>query len=191
MQETTNFDLLFEGLKVGKHYFDYEVGKLFFANLDDIGISNASLNVRLELDKRETMMVAQFDIQGEVTVACDRCTADMQQQLDILEQIVFKFSDDISEDENLLNIASYEFKVDLAPIIFELIVANMPIRNVHPIGECDEEMIKALEKFGVIEDDFEEEDFEDEEFDEDEETDDSEQIDPRWSALKNLKNKLD
>ncbi|MCC5924313.1 MAG: DUF177 domain-containing protein [Crocinitomicaceae bacterium] len=190
MQETTNFDLLFEGLKVGKHYFDYDVGKVFFANLDDIGISNAALCVRLELDKRETMMVAQFAIEGEVTVACDRCTADMQQQLELVEQIVFKFSDEMSEDENLFNIASHEFKVDLAPIVFELILANMPIRNVHPVGECDEEMMKALEKFGVIEYDDEDDD---EEFNEEanEEIDDSEQIDPRWSALKNLKNKLD
>jgi len=197
MQETTNFDLLFEGLKVGQHYFDYEVGKMFFANFDDIGISNAALSVRLELDKRETMMVTQFGIEGGVTVACDRCTADMQYQLALKEQIIFKFSDEVSEDENLVNIASHEFKIDLAPIIFELIIANMPIRNVHPFGECDEEMMGALEKFGVVEYDEEDYEYDEEDYDDElneevnEEIDDSEQVDPRWSALKNLKNKLD
>lgn len=183
MQEITNFNLLFEGLKVGKHYFEYEVDKLFFANFDDVGILDAALSVNLELDKRETMMVGQFKIGGEIDVICDRCTADMQQTIRFEDQIVFKFSDEISEDESLFNIPSHEYKIDLKPIIYELTVVNKPIRNIHLEGGCDEEMLSALYDYGIVQ--------EDEDFSQDATEEETNQIDPRWSALKNLKNNLE
>jgi hypothetical protein len=83
----------------------------------------------------------------------------------------YKFGNEEAEDENLIVIPYESYQIDVTQPIYEMITMAIPLRPVHDEDECDEEMVKLIEKFQnqPKEDDNKEDD-----------------IDPRWSALKNL-----
>jgi uncharacterized metal-binding protein YceD (DUF177 family) len=180
MGSNSEFDIPFEGLKLGKHSFDLEMTEAFFTDLADSMIERGNVRVSFVLDKRETMMVGDFEMEGCVVAACDRCTDLMEVPVRTSAQIVFKFGDEPSEDENLVVIESHEFNLKLAPLCYELLVVSLPARIVHPEGECNEEMLALINQYSGYE-------YIQDEVDNEELTD--EEVDPRWEALKNFKKK--
>lgn len=173
MRSNNEFDIPFEGLKLGKHEFSLEMMDTFFAEREDAEIEHGFVRVLFVLDKRETMMVGSFELEGHVVTPCDRCTELIQVPVQTTAQIVFKFGDEPSEDENLVVVEPHEFTLKLAPICYELLICSLPARIIHPEGECNEEMLDLLDQYMGYEDASE-----DEEIDE---------ADPRWEALKKLK----
>lgn len=182
------FVIPFVGLKLGKHEFDFQINDSFFQNLEYSPIHQGSLSVRLELEKKETMMIANFTASGIVSTNCDRCDTPMDSTIDGELEIIYKFGSEDSGDENLIVLYPEEFEIDVKDQIYQMIVLALPSRKIHNPGECDEEMWKLMQKYVVNSEAIEEE--EDEEDDEDEENkrlgiEEFNINDPRWSKLKN------
>ena len=175
MRSNSEFDIPFEGLKLGKHAYELEMTDAFFASFADARIEQGSVQVLFQLDKRETMMVGDFELKGHIVTQCDRCTDLMEYPVQTSAQLIFKFGDEPSEDENLIVVQSHEFQLNLAPICYELLVVSLPARIVHDEGECNQEMLNLIEQYTGYED----ADEEDEQIEE--------EIDPRWEALKKFK----
>lgn len=173
------FVIPFVGLKIGKHLFEFEVTQSFFEEQEYTGVENAELKVHLELDKKETMMIGVFHIEGKLETVCDRCMDPLHLDLDASYQIIYKFGLEDSDDENLIVLHPDEFELDVKTNIYELIIVSMPSKVVHPKGECNEEMMTTMEKYTVNLHD-------EEETDEDEDDDDDEDDESVWSILKNL-----
>lgn len=202
----------FVGLKLGEHKYEYEIGPDFFKGLDYSIIERGSVNVQLVLEKKESMLIGMFECEGKVFTECDRCNGPVEVPIKGAFRLVFKFSSNEStDDESLIILPDETFELDVQPYIYELMTVSLPARNVHPKGECNEEMLAALSQYLVNpttdedwddedEDwDDEEEDWDDEDWDEendeedfsdedeeDEDIDPDRPIDPRWSVLKNL-----
>ena len=196
----------FIGLKTGNHLFEYDLTDAFFEEIDDSIIHSGNVHVRLDLEKKETMLVGVFHVEGTVTTECDRCTDSIEVEVEGECQIVYKIGGgDVSDDEALVVLEKDAFEVDIEMNLYELVAVSLPLRTIHEIEDCNPEMIALLEKYVVnsLEDDEDDEDFDDDEFDDDddldddddfnEETDndiegnnDKDDIDPRWSILKNL-----
>ena len=177
MRSNREFVIPFEGLKLGKHVFNLNVTDSFFADLEYALIEKGNVDIVFELEKKEVMMIGQFHLQGHVEKPCDRCTEMMQVSIDGSFQVIFKFSEGESEDENLITLAPHEFELKLAPICHEFITVLLPSRVIHEDGDCNEEMVELLKKYTLGS----AEDWEDEEGD-----DGDDDIDPRWSTLKDL-----
>lgn len=158
--------------------FEFEIGKLFFEELEYAGIDDADLKIQMELDKRETMMVCTYTILGELETICDRCMDPLSLKLNTTYQLIFKFGLEDSEDENLIVLHPDAYEVDMKDHIYELIIVSLPSKVVHPKGDCNEEMMSTMEKYTVNLHDEEEIDDEDDDDDEDDES--------VWSILKNL-----
>lgn len=171
MRSNNDFEIPFEGLKVGKHTFELVLTETFFADQEFSLIENGLVKLNFELDKRENMMVGVFDFEGFVSVPCDRCTNLLKVEISDTYQLVFKFGEESSDDESLIVIQPNEFKIDLEPICHELIAVSVPIKNTHLEGECDEHMLRILDTYtGGRSDD-----------------EDDGSIDPRWEALNKMK----
>jgi uncharacterized metal-binding protein YceD (DUF177 family) len=56
--------------------------------------------------------------------------------------------------------------------LYELISLSLPAKMVHEDGDCNEEMVELINKY--------------QQPSSDSKTDEDDDIDPRWSALKNL-----
>ena len=204
------FLIPFVGLKIGKHLFDFEVGNSFFESMEYSIIEQGNVKVTLELDKKETMMIALFHAEGTINTLCDRCNTPMDLEIDGGYKLIYKFGLEEEEDEMLVVLHPDSYQIDITNPIYELITTQLPLRVLHDEGECDEEMWELLQQHIVNpedEEDLDDEDWddEDEEWDSDEDETDSDYdddddddweekdendkdkpIDPRWAILKNL-----
>lgn len=199
-----DFIIPFIGLKLGVHRFEFEIEDSFFGELEYSLIHAGKLKASLELEKKETMMIAHFQVAGSVSTDCDRCNTPMDLNLSGSFTMIYKFGLEESDDENLIVLHPDEYQINVKDPIYELLTISLPPRKVHPIGECDEEMWNLLQTYtlnaGVEEEDDsdwddedwdDEDDFDDddEDFDDDDfedESDDDAPIDPKWAALKGL-----
>ncbi len=172
-----DYEIQFSGLKDGMHSFDFEVGKTFFEffknqNLEITSHNNGFIQVNLELEKRDIMLVLNFSVSGTVEVACDLCMEALKAPISTEHRIIGKFSnEEMWHEDDIIHISSSAFKIDIKYLLYEFISLSLPLKNVHPKGECDSQMIEKLNEFRRVEDEKEEE----------------EKIDPRWDKLKNLK----
>jgi uncharacterized metal-binding protein YceD (DUF177 family) len=191
----------FIGLKLGFHEFEFQIQDAFFEDRQYSSIHSGTANVRLVLEKKETMMIGEFEIKGSVSTDCDRCNDPIEVPIKGSFKLIFTFGNEPSEDESIIVMHPDDYELELKDHLYELLIVSLPTRLIHPKGECNEEMIELLSKYtvqqepSVSEDDDDEDDwdfeddddYEDDEDWEDEDEDDDSPIDPRWNKLKDIK----
>jgi len=166
----------FIGLKLGFHEFEFEIRDAFFEDRDYSIIHSGSVNVKLILEKKETMLIAEFEINGVVSTSCDRCNDPVDVPVKGQFRLVFKFGLEESDDETLIVMHPDTYEIDIRENIYELITVSLPSRCVHKIEECNQEMLELLSKYSVNreEEEGDDDEWEDEDWDEDDEWDDDE-----------------
>ena len=196
------FNIPFVGLKLGKHYFEYEINTSFFESMEYSIIHEGSLHATLELEKKETMLIALFAVKGSVSTTCDRCDTPMDLEVQGEYRLIYKFGTEDEEDENLVVLHPDSYQIDVTFPIYELITSLLPLRATHKLGECDEEMWELIQKH-TINAHVEEENLDDEDWNEDEDWEDEDEndsdnqeepeddpldrpINPQFEILKNL-----
>ena len=206
------FIIPFVGLKQGKHVFEFDITDAFFDTFEYSIIQKGKVHIEFTLDKKETMMIGEFQLEGSVETTCDRCNDTIEVPIEGEYRLVYKFDNEPSEDEALVIIYPEEYELHIKESLLEFMTVSLPIRTIHEPGECNEEMMRLLNEYVVnsLDDDDDDEDFDDEEYDDDyddEEYDDDDfdddesdsdddndnddepddrPIDPRWGALSQL-----
>lgn len=177
MKPLKQFSVPFTGLKLGKHQFDFEIDDAFFNAFEYSLIKSGKLEVKLELDKQETMLLLHFNINGTVNLDCDKCLSTFALPISVKEMQIVKFAEDEleSDDQEIIVLSRKESAIDISELLYEYINVSIPyIKNCAQSGEgqqCDKEMIDRLQQLST-------------------ETKEQEQSsDPRWEALNKLKNK--
>ncbi len=173
------FSVPFVGLKNGKHEFEFDIAQSFFEEYEYSGIEDANVQVKFVLDKKDTILVGEFFIEGQVVTACDRCTDSLEVPVNADFVQYFNFGTEDSGDDSLTILHPDEYQIDVKDLIYEFIIISLPSRALHPEGECNEEMKAAMEKH-IVNLNSDEDDDEEEEDD-----DDDDDISP-WSILKDL-----
>ena len=163
MKKFSNYNIPFTGLNLGNHRYDYKIDKAFFDLFEYCEITDGEFDVKIELDKKETMLILDFDLSGKVTDQCDRCGSDVILPITYKERIYVKFGEESSDDESILIIPENAHQINIAELLEEFAVLSLPVRKIHEEGKCDKKALKRLKKF---------------------EHNDSEKIDPRWEKLK-------
>lgn len=172
MKKKSDFTIPFAGLKLGHHTYDFEVDDTFFEELEYSLIKKGSISVSIDLEKKETMLILNFTLAGTVEVECNLCTDPMNQQIDASYPLIYKFGLEDLEDDSIIVIHPDSYQIDVQHPIYEFLTISLPIRTVHAEGECNQEMLETMNKY-LASTNKEEDNIDDE-------------IDPRWSALKNL-----
>ncbi len=191
LKSKRDYIIPFVGLKVGFHEFEFEIRDTFFEELEYSIIQKGNAHVKLRLEKKETMLIGEFSVSGLVFTSCDRCNDPVEVPVNGSFRLIYKFGDEVSDDETLIVLPDEAYELDVRQNIYELITVSLPARLVHPKGECNEEMLELLQKYSgrseeLNDDEYWDDEEEDEDWEDDEEDDDDDPIDPRWSALKNL-----
>lgn len=165
------YSIPFTGLKTGSHVFDFTIDDSFFAGFEYSLVKKGNLKCVLEMEKQETMMILDFHITGELSLNCDRCLADFLYPVDVSEQQIAKFSDDLEEEnEDIIILTKNETEIDVSNVIYELITISVPfVSTCGDEGEtrfCDKSMLEKLNNLA--------------------QNTDAPGDDPRWDALKKL-----
>lgn len=163
------------GLSQKSHRFDYSFGDDFFEFYGTSLLESGQFNAQVTLDKRETLIEADFAIQGAAHLVCDRSLEPFDFPMDFHRKILFKYGEEEKElSEEIVLITREQASLDLGQYLYELITVNLPMKRLHPRfdnEQNDTEDIHLVYSSPVEESDNKEEDV----------------IDPRWEKLKKLK----
>ncbi len=172
MSNLEQFKIDLKGLEESDTAFDFELNDAFFEAIDAPLVRRGRLHTTLNIHQGEGFFDLNFHTEGSVTLPCDLCLDDMEQDILADNHLVAKFSDELSEDDDLVTVNENEGILDVAWLIYEFIELSIPLRHVHAPGKCNPAMTKILEEHSAARSG-----------DEDAEK----PVDSRWEALSKLK----
>ena len=118
-----------------------------------------------------------FHVEGTVELTCDRSLELFDHPVSFETKMIFKYGDEEKElSEDVMVILKDTQTINIADLLYEFIGLEVPMKKLHP--KFQEENDNAEEMIMIYSSA--------EEGEEDEQNE--EIIDPRWAALKNLKN---
>jgi uncharacterized protein len=163
----------FSGMKEGDYSFSAELDKTFFEALEFSEIEKGNIKVEIEMQRRQHLLNFEITINGNVELECDRCGNTYDQEIEDHRHVVVNLNSDHFEDEDdLISIPQSQNDFDFTPYIYQYIVLAIPAKRVCPenVG-CDPDVIQKLDQLHPGE----------------KPADDDNTTDPRWDALRNLK----
>lgn len=178
MESKENYIIPLKELPIGEHSYEFHLKDDYFQWIDTTEIHRGDVNVKIALRKSDHSTELKVFSKGVVFVPCDRCMEDVQVEVDSEDRLIIKFGDSYEEvDETLVTIPEIPGEIDLSWFMYEFIALNVPIRHVHPDGECVGSIAEHLDTYMTIERP------NDAEVSEEEGT---KEVDPRWAGLKDL-----
>lgn len=165
----------FTGLKLGLHQFHFEAGEEFFKSFEGSVLGKSDVHIDVQFDKREQFFVLDFSIGGTVEVECDRCAELFAQEILDEHRVYVKFDDEAKrqreEDDDIIYISVNDIYVDVSQLIYEFVNLSIPLQKICPPKAdgspgCNKKVLKILEG---------------------KQPEENNEPDPRWAALKKLK----
>lgn len=182
MKDLSKFTIDIYKLSNAKHEYQFDIDNSFFHHFNYGLIERGQAKVDVLLDKRETFIELNFKINGTVELTCDRSLEKFNFPLNSDDNIILKFGEEEKEvTEEITIISKSTQRINIAQYIYEFIAISIPYKKIHP-KYADEDEFDDEETEGTIV-------YSDAEHNEAPGEKDEEDIDPRWNALKNLKNK--
>ncbi|MCA5004497.1 YceD family protein [Sphingobacterium bovistauri] len=175
MKYLKQYRIPFSGLAAGKHDFEFEINDKFFDCYEHSLVKKGNLTSNVSLQKQETMLIVNFTIDGTIKLNCDVCLTEFDAPVSFQERLIVKFVNEEwdSETDEVIILNKTDHELDIANLLYEYINVQVPY-----YAKCTEQGIniscdpEMLAKINIEEkSDIEEE-----------------KIDPRWAALKNIKN---
>ncbi len=160
-----------KGLEPGEHHYDFVVEDAFFEQYAFLDIHQGKVLLSLDIEKESRLMLLLFHFDGALQLICDRCLDEYAQPILGDFRLVVKYGEKREEvSDELVTIPYEDSYLDIGQYVYEFILLMIPMKRIHPDDEdgnmtCNIEMLKKLETFVETE------------------------TDPRWDALKRIKNK--
>jgi len=169
-----DFSVNIIGLSQRSHSFAYAFGDDFFKVYGNSLLESGQFEAQVTLDKHETLIEADFHIQGKAHLVCDRSLEPFDFPVDIRRKILFKYGNEAMElSEEIVLIMREQPTLDLGQYLYELIAVNLPMKRLHPRFGSEEKESEAVRLVYSSQENAD---------DKNEET-----TDPRWEKLKKLK----
>lgn len=171
MDKIRNYDIAFTGLKNGKHEFDFEITQAFFELFGtEQEFTDPKITVKVLLEKHSTFLDFTIQTSGTVNLVCDISGKNFDYPIENSIKVLVKFGEEYDDsNEEVITIPHQDYTFNVAQLIYEDVMLSIPMKKISP--NLSEEDLKILDKFSPKA--------------EEEKEDTS---DPRWDALKKLKN---
>jgi len=102
MKVTNEFLIPFIGLKLGKHTFDFQINKKFFADFDYHEFEDCDIKISIVLEKKSTLLELDFKQKGTVHVPCDLTSEMFDLPVKAKLHLVVQFGDHFNNDNEEL-----------------------------------------------------------------------------------------
>ena len=158
-----------KGMTADTVSYSWHVDECFFSAVQGPEIRRGQLDVALRVKRTSGAYELTFQLSGTVEVTCDRCLEPMDQPIDAEATLSVTLGSAYEDDGDMVTIPEREGIINVAWNIYEFAALEIPLRHVHPDGECpgeaegemaDEEPAETVS----------------------EET----PVDPRWEGLRNI-----
>ena len=171
-KEYTDFIIDIYKLSNTNHDYEFEIGDTFFEGFTNSPVEKGQLKGHLMLDKTERMITANVHLEGTVELMCDRSLEFFQYPIETRRRVFYKYGDTEEElDDDIYQILPNRQQIDFSQLLFEFIILEIPMKKIHPrfADSPDDEGIIYTSGDEMTEEE-------------------EKEADPRWEALKKLKN---
>ena len=170
MDNLDSYKVDLKAVALGAVECQWQLGHEFFVAVQSTDIQTGALDVRLSVKPVGGAFKMCFKIDGEVQVLCDRCLEPMTLPIAVDTALTAKWGDEYDDDGEVITIPEGSGEVNVAWNIYEFISLEVPLRHVHPQGECNGMVEQLLEQYDSTEPEVEEDGC----------------IDNRWDELKKI-----
>ena len=145
-----NFIIPLNGLAAGENRFSWHAGREFFEAFENAEILDADLDVAVSVEKSGRYVGVDCEIDGDVTVACDRCLEDLRMPISTDVMLSVKFGDEESSEEHqegereIVFVPEGDAEMDMSQIIYDYVCLALPMQRHHDEGECNPEAVRYL-----------------------------------------------
>ena len=172
MDKFRNYDIEFSGLKNGKHEFRFEIDKKFFQLFDtEQEFTEPKIVADILMDKHTTFLELWIKTSGTVNLVCDITNKNFDYPIEHEIEVLVNFGEEFDDrNVDVITIPRTDHAFNASQFIYEDVMLSIPMKKVSP--DISDEDLEILERFSPQEEIVEE-------------------IisDPRWEALKKLKDK--
>lgn len=170
MDKLRNYDIVFSGLKNGKHQFQFEIDKAFFRLFEtEQEFTEPKIVADVLMEKHTTFLEFWIHTKGTVNLVCDISNENFDYPIENEFKVLVKFGEEYDDSEvDVITIPAKDHAFNAAQLIYENVSLSIPMKKVSP--NISEEDLEILEKFSPKE-----------------EIEEEPKSDPRWEALKKLK----
>ena len=168
-----DFTVNLGSINSGKKSFSFNIKDKFFDTFPSSEVKHADISATAALSRDIEKISLNLIITGEINkLPCDICAENISLEISAETNIIIKKTNErLFSNDEIYYIQKTDNKIDLAQLIFELIVLNVPKKRKHPVNKegnstCNKEMIELVKKYTQKE---------------------KKSSDPRWDALKVLK----
>ncbi len=131
----------------GKSEQEFVVDTQFFKNMENTDIIDADVKVAMELEHKNDTYYCHFDLRGMMHIPCDRCLDAMEHPVDTTFDIAVKFGPEYDDsNDDVLVIPETEAWLNVAYMLYDTLVLTVPMRHVHPQGQCNRAMAGVLNR---------------------------------------------
>ena len=139
------------GWAAGEREYRWQADNKFFQKFDNTEILDAAVEVEARAVKSGHYIGVDLDIQGTVTVACDRCLEDLQLPVEAHPAFSVKFGEEVSSEEEMregsreiLFLSASDTDLDLSQVIYDYVCLSLPMQRVHEEGGCNPDTVRFL-----------------------------------------------
>ena len=128
------------GLRPSESFFNFHLGKEFFAKFENEDILDADLRLEIVVDKQPGHVDFDCRIKGTLTVPCDRCLSPVE--MDVETSGLFRLRMDASrstveEPYEEVFLPDGKDELNLNQEIYDYSLLALPLQRFHDEGECD------------------------------------------------------
>ena len=156
MKHNREFEIAWQGLKPGPHTYVYDINDRFMQEREvDDSFRDWDAKITLRFDKHENFFMLHFDIDGKVTVPCDRCGDDFQLKLwdefDLVIKLVGEDAEGIDDEDDVAFIPRSETVIDISSWLYEFLMLSVPLQHIHGenakgVSECNPQALSLLDQ---------------------------------------------
>ena len=142
------FVIAINGLKQGSTRFEWRADGKFFGNFENSDILDADLSVVAQVEKSSRYFGIDCSVRGKVQTVCDRCLENLWMEIGTEFRLSVKFGDSAesadTDDREIVMLPEGEAELGLSQFIYDYVCTSLPMRRVHPDGECNPDALKYL-----------------------------------------------
>lgn len=150
----TAYKVQLASLPDGHHEQDFICDTEFFKDMENPDVISSDVAVHLDLEKRNGAYDCTFTCKGKLQIPCDRCLDALDHEVDTVYHIIVKYGEDYDDaSDELLIIPESDAYLNVAYMLADTILLTIPLRHVHPKGECNKAMASVLRAHSDMNDD--------------------------------------
>jgi uncharacterized metal-binding protein YceD (DUF177 family) len=155
--------------------FEFSLEETFFLDFESSEWQGGNILATIVARKRTDGITLNFNLEGHLDVACDRCLGTFPLAVKSRETLFVKYGHEEGElDNDVVQVSRDDNQIDVSDFLYEYLVLSIPVKRIHPSDAsgntlCDPAVIAKLEKHLLSEE--------------------KNETDPRWDDLKKLLDK--